>query len=138
MGDPSNAQHLSISDVISQLQKSIDPSEIISPSSEQYLADSQPWSSSRDLHPQLLVRPKSVDSLAKLVSDLSKTNLRYAVRTQGFGSASAEHVLISLSAFDEVKFNREEEYAILGAGQPWIHYHKRMKEIAPDWSGECP
>lgn len=85
--------------------------------------------------PRLTIRPATIDSLSKVIAYISKTTLDFAVRSQGYGSASAKDVLISLTAFDEFAFDRENEIVTLGAGQPWGEYYRKMETVAPDYSG---
>jgi len=134
MGDASDVDHTKVKDELKELTSLIDPSEIVLPTSSSYISNSQPWSIAKDKHPQLLVRPKSIQSLSEIVAHLAKTKLSYRVRCQGFGSVSADHVLISLHAFDDFEFNQDEQYVILGAGQAWKTYYERMDQTAPDWA----
>ena len=57
------------------------------------------------------------------------------MRSQGFGSGSAKDVLISMTAFDGFEFDRENEVVIVGAGQTWEEYYKKMEEVAPEYNG---
>lgn len=136
MGDALETQQARVSKEISELTQLIDPSEIIPKKSPSYISNAQPFSVEKDKHPRLVVRPATVESLARLVANLNKTNLEYTVRSQGFGSASASDVLISLLAFDDFQFNEKDESLILGAGQSWSTYYERMQKTAPDWTSE--
>ena len=125
-------------DGVDRLTHLLDASEIISPSSPEYLANTQTWSPSKDKHPKFVLRPSTLESLSKVVAYLSDSDLHYKARSQGFGSASAADVLISLSAFDNFEFNEEEEYVMLGAGGSWKGYYDRMQDVAPGWSSKRP
>lgn len=111
------------------------PDEIIEPSSPQYAKESQVWSAHKNLNPQLVARPQSVESLSKLLKALNETDIEFNVRCGGCGSASTHGVLISMSAFDDFSFNKDEEYVIVGAGQLWRHVDAKVEEQAPGYSG---
>ena len=113
----------------------LDKHEIIEPSSPSYRRESLTWAAQKDLHPRLVVRPTTLKTLGKVLAYLSKTPLDFAVRSQGFGSSSAKDVLISMTAFDEFEFHREEEFVIVGAGQTWKEYYTKMEQVAPDYNG---
>ena len=114
----------------------LSPEEILEPDSPSYESESLTWAAQKNLHPRLVVRPTSLDSLSELLASLSKTKLDIAVRSQGFGSSSAKDVLISMTAFDEFQFDREKEELIIGAGQTWGDYYAKMEKEAPDYSGK--
>lgn len=109
--------------------------EIVDPSSPNYSKESQVWAAHRNLHPQLVARPKSSESLSKLLKTLNETDVEFNVRSGGCGSASSKGVLISMSAFDEFSFNKEEETVIVGAGQLWRHVDEKVEKFAPGYSG---
>jgi FAD/FMN-containing dehydrogenase len=115
------------------------PEDIIRPSSRLYAAESSTWSLAKQQHPRLVIRPSTVTSLAACVRYLASTDLHWKVRSQGFGSASAIDVLVSLTAFDQFSFHQENEkqgVAVVGAGQSWGDYYRKMEGAAPGWSGE--
>lgn len=60
-----------------------------------------------------------------------------AIRSSGYGSASARDVLISMAAFDEFDFDRDSEVLTLGAGLLWRNYYEKMEQVAPEYHGEC-
>ncbi len=122
-------------DRFAQLSSLLSPAEIISPSSPDYVANTETWSSAKDKHPRIVLRPTTIESLSKVIKYLSETDLEYKVRSQGYGSASASDVLISLSAFDDFEFHEKDEYVLLGAGANWGSYYDRMHTVAPGWSG---
>ena len=121
---------------IEHLKSLLEPSEIISPNASNYAAESLPFATNKDRNPLLVIRPKSVESLSKAVAYLANSSLDFKVRSQGFGSASAKDVVISLTAFDQFEFDRENETLLLGAGQSWTDYYKKMEENAPEYSGK--
>lgn len=134
MGDSPSFSHPELKAQLLELSQLVDPSEVLARSSTDYVANTQTWSTAKDKNPRLVVRPTTVESLSRIVTYLSKTDLDYKVRSQGFGSASAADVLISLSAFNDFEFNKREEYVILGAGGNWRGYYDRMETVAPDWT----
>lgn len=138
MGDASEVAQQVLSGDLLELVQLVDSSEVIAATSADYVSNTQGWSTSRDKKPRLVLRPKSVASLSGIVAFLSKRDLDYKVRSQGFGSASATDVLISLSAFDDFEFNKDEEYVMLGAGGSWAGYYDRMEAVAPDWTSLLP
>jgi len=117
------------------LKSLLSESEVISPSSALYKSETSTWAAQKNLHPHLVVRPSSIESLAKVLAFLSTTNLDMAIRSSGFGSASAKDVLISMAAFDDFEFDKEDEVVTLGAGQLWRDYYAKMERVAPDYHG---
>ena len=113
----------------------LDANEIIEPSSPSYRTESLTWAAQKDLHPRLVVRPRTLSSLVKTIVFLSQTRLDFAVRSQGFGSSSAKDVLISMTGFDSFHFDRDNEVVTIGAGQTWEEYYKKMENVAPEYAG---
>lgn len=109
--------------------------EIIEPDSPEYTKESQVWAAHKNKHPKIVARPKSIESLSKLLKVLNETDVPFDVRCGGCGSASSSGVLISMSAFDGFEFNKEEETVIVGAGQLWRHVDAKVEEFAPGYSG---
>ena len=122
-------------DPLSHIKSLVQAEEIIEPSSSSYRSESITWAAQKNLHPRLVVRPKTLESLSSILAYLSKTPLDFAVRSQGFGSSSAKDVLISMTAFDGFEFDRKNEVVTVGAGQTWEDYYKKMEGLAPDYSG---
>jgi hypothetical protein len=119
---------------INQLKLLLSPSEIITPTSPSFTAESIPWAIQKDLKPSLVVRPASLESLSKILKFLSTSTLDFTVRSQGFGSASAKDVIISLTAFDSFELDLKNEVLTLGAGQNWGEYYEKMEKAAPGHS----
>ena len=138
MGSVSEASQFELKGQLLELSQLVDPAEVLTSSSPNYISNTQTWSTAKDKKPRLVLRPTTIESLSKIISYLQNTNLNYAVRSQGFGSASAKDVLISLSAFNDFEFNKEEEFVILGAGGNWRGYYDRMEAVAPDWTSMQP
>lgn len=122
-------------DPLVQVKNLLHPEEIIEPSSPSYRSESLTWAAQKDRHPRLVVRPTTLKSLSIILAYLSTTQLEFGVRSQGFGSGSAKDVLISMTAFDGFEFDRENEVVIVGAGQTWEEYYKKMEEVAPEYNG---
>ena len=122
--------------MMEQIRAVLNVDEIISPSSPTYAKESQVWSAHKNLHPQLVARPKTIESLSKLLKTLNDTDIEFDVRCGGCGSASSPGVLISMSAFDHFEFNKEEETVTVGAGQLWRHVDAKVEEFAPGYSGK--
>ncbi|KAF2655312.1 cysteine desulfurase [Lophiostoma macrostomum CBS 122681] len=117
-----------------QIRAVLDADEIIEPSDPQYGKESQVWAAHKNLHPRLVARPKSIRSLSALLKTLNDTDIEFNVRGGGCGSASSRGVLISMSAFDDFSFNREEETVTVGAGQLWRHVDQSVEKHAPGYS----
>lgn len=69
-------------DEIQQLTQLLSGSEVITPSDPAYEAESKTWSAGKNLHPKLVVRPNSVESVAKIVKFLKKSSLDFNVRNR--------------------------------------------------------
>lgn len=110
------------------------PEEIITPTSPSFTSESIPWAIQKDEKPSLVVRPASIESLSKVLAYLSKANLDFAVRSHGFGSASAKDVIISLTAFDQFELDLDNKVLTLGAGQNWGEYYEKMEKAAPGYT----
>jgi hypothetical protein len=79
--------------------------EVVTPSSPSYVELSRTWAAQKNLKPHLVVQPKDLHSLSHLIAFLERSELDFAVRCAGMGSASAKDVLISMSAFDSFEFD---------------------------------
>jgi FAD/FMN-containing dehydrogenase len=122
---------------LQELKALLATDEVIEPHSPDFVHHSQPFATQKDLKPELVIRPKTLNSLSKAVRYLGQSSLDFKVRSSGFGSASARHVIVSMAAFDQFEFDREKGTLVLGPGQSWEDYYNKMEKIAPDYSGEC-
>jgi FAD/FMN-containing dehydrogenase len=113
----------------------VSDSEIIHPSSDLYIAETSTWAAQKNLHPRLVLRPSSTECLSKVIEYLSTTDLDMTIRGSGYGSASAKDVLVSMAAFDDFEFDKEDEILTIGAGQLWRDYYEKMERVAPDYHG---
>lgn len=120
---------------LSTLKSTFTAAEIIEPGDAAYAAETLTWAQQKNYHPNLVVRPRNVESLKKAVGILSKSDLDWNVRSQGYGSSSAKDVLLSMTAFDDFKWDAENEVVYLGAGQTWRDYYRKMEEAAPEYHG---
>lgn len=136
MGDSTDTTEQLLDGELLELSQLVEQSEILQISSPDYLENTQTWSVSKDKKPRLVLRPISIESLSRIVTYLSHKDLDYRVRSQGYGSSSATDVLISLSAFNDFEFNREDESVLLGSGGNWEGYYERMHAVAPDWTSQ--
>ncbi|OAP62157.1 hypothetical protein AYL99_04360 [Fonsecaea erecta] len=125
---------MSLAEHIEKLRSILRSDEIILPGSHLYRAESLPWALQKDLKPAIVIRPTTLESLSKALAHLSRTGLRLGIRSQGIGSASAKDVLISMTAFDDVDIDRQNEIVTVGAGQSWGQYYEKMDKIAPDYA----
>ncbi|KAF1813612.1 FAD-binding domain-containing protein [Eremomyces bilateralis CBS 781.70] len=109
--------------------------EVIHPSSEDaFVTETKTWSAGANRKPGLVVRPANLTSLQKIVKYLCDSDLEFAVRSTGTGDATAQDVVISLSAFDDVQFDEEKMEVLLGAGQEWGSVYPKFKDIAPGYA----
>lgn len=115
----------------------LSPSELILPDSALYKEETKTWAAQRNLHPQILVRPQSVEQLARVLAYLNDSDLDFAVRSGGVGSSSAKDVLISMTAFNGFEFDAEKEAITIGAGQTWAEADLELEKYAPGYAGEC-
>ncbi|GIZ44771.1 hypothetical protein CKM354_000796000 [Cercospora kikuchii] len=121
-------------DEIEQLCKLLTSPEIITTDSPLYEAESKTWSVGKNLHPKLVIRPDSVQSLARAIKFLAVSSLDFAVRNSGAGDASAKDVLVSTRALTSFEFDRNTEVVALGAGHIWSEYYDKMREADPEYS----
>jgi FAD/FMN-containing dehydrogenase len=120
---------------LQELRTLLATDEVIERDSPDFVHNSQPFATQKDLKPTLVVRPKTLDSLSRTVRFLGSSDLDFKVRSAGFGSASARDVILSMTAFDRFDFDQEKEQLILGSGQTWEDYYRKMEETAPAYSG---
>ena len=125
---------LAFSEALEFFKSCLDPGDIIYPHESNFAAETTPWAAQKDERPRLVIQPKTADDLAKCLSHLAATTLDFAVRGQGYGSSSANDVIISLRHFNNFDFDAENEVVTLGSGTTWGHYYQRMEEAAPDYS----
>jgi hypothetical protein len=122
----------SLADPLDSLLALLPTDQYLLPSSPSYTAESSTWSTHRDQHPRVVLRPTSLNTLTTAITHLAAhPSLSYNVRSRGFGSASATDVLISMTAFDEFTYDSEAKTVILGAGSDWRRFYEEMEKVAP-------
>lgn len=67
---------------IQALLSLLSETEVIRPEDSAYEAESNTWSSSKNLHPAVVVRPANVASLSKILEFLGQSSLDFNVRTR--------------------------------------------------------
>ena len=120
---------------IQKLVSLLSKDETIRPGDPSYEEESKTWSAGKNLHPKLIVRPASIESLSTVVKHLSQSSLKFDVRESGVGSSSSEDVVILTRAFNDFEFDRENELVTLGAGALWSEYYEQMEKVAPEYTG---
>ncbi|KAJ9601879.1 hypothetical protein H2200_013628 [Cladophialophora chaetospira] len=119
---------------LSKLKTLLSPEEIITIDSPNYDSESRTWAIQANKHPAVVVIPKDLETLSKVVSYANTTSLDIGVRCTGIGSASAKDVLISLSAFKSFSFDRSQETITFGAGHNWGEIDQKVEEQAPGYA----
>jgi len=120
---------------LSEIHKLLSEDEIIEPSSPYYPHQSRVWAYQRQQNPSIVVQPRSVASLQAIVKYLCESSLDFGIRSGGLGSSSAKDVGVSMSAFDNVVFNPEDETVLIGAGQTWGDVDRKLADVAPGYAG---
>ncbi|KAJ5128630.1 hypothetical protein N7526_006796 [Penicillium atrosanguineum] len=123
-----------MSSELDRIYATLAPEEIILPDSPDYLKESKTWAVQRNLKPKLVARPKSLESLCKLVAALNRTTLDVCVRSQGYGSSSAKDVLINMTAFDSFEYSIEQKSITIGAGQNWSRVDENIDKHCPGYA----
>jgi FAD/FMN-containing dehydrogenase len=108
--------------------------EIVTPDSPTYKEVSKTWALQANKQPKLVIIPKTLETLSKVISFINQTDLDIGIRCTGIGSATAKDVLISLAAFKEFSFDREKETITFGAGHNWGEIDKKVEEQAPGYA----
>ena len=75
-----------------------------------------------------------MEQVQPIVHLLCENNLDFVVRNGGVGSASSNHVLISLGNFNSVFFDQSSESVTVGAGAIWRDVDSYMADKAPGWA----
>ena len=127
-----------LSPSIQDIADLLSPGELTRPSSPLYHQLSSTWAAQKNLKPHLVVQPKDLKSLSCLLAALGTSELDFAIRCTGYGSASAKDVLVSMSAFDSFDFDRETETITIGAGQTWAEVNAKMETFASGYAGTKP
>jgi FAD/FMN-containing dehydrogenase len=120
----------------SELNSCLDQSELYLPDSATYKKESTTWAAQANLGPKVLTRPRSLDSLSRLLSYLHKSSLHFGIRGGGLGGGSAKDVLISLAEFDGFEFDPTQMTITVGTGQTWGEVDMKLGEKAPGHAGK--
>lgn len=120
---------------LSEIRKLLSGDEIIEPSSPLYAQETRVWAYQRQQNPSLVVLPRLMPSLRTIVQYLYESSLDFSIRSGGLGSSSTRDVVVSMTAFNEVVFNPEDETALVGAGQTWGEVDRKLAEVAPGYAG---
>ena len=102
--------------------------------SENYTANSAPWSIWSDKHPALVLQPTDLKTLATVVRTLYDGTLDFAIRNTGTGSASAEDVILSMQGFKSFSFSKEDGVVTIGSGFSWGEVDEKMESRAPGYA----
>lgn len=117
------------------ITKLLSKEEIILPGSSLYEDECKTWDAHKNLHPQVIARPGSLESLSRLIVFLCNSELDFTIRSSGTGSASARDVLVSMAAFDGFEWDASSETITIGTGQTWGEVDRKMEEADPDYAG---
>ena len=118
-----------------EIEKILKPVEIVHHGSPTYEQETKVWSANKFGAPAIVLKPKSLESLKKIVPYLYSQDLDFAIRSQGFGDSSASDVVLNISAFDQIDFDSSDETVVLGAGQSWGEVYKKLESVAPGYAG---
>ncbi|KAM0330557.1 hypothetical protein ACHAQA_003504 [Verticillium albo-atrum] len=127
----------SIDDILAEIEpltSVLDPGDVITESHQDYGLHATPFSTKRDLRPKVVLVPSETESLAKIVNFLYKSKLDFHIRGQGFGSPSAQDVMISLLRFTSFEYDSVRKLATIGTGATWVNVAKEMQEVDPKYS----
>ncbi|KAL5335049.1 FAD-binding domain-containing protein [Aspergillus crustosus] len=120
-------------DALTTLRSLLHPDEITTPDSPNYQTLTQTWAAQKHARPKLAIRPTSPEALSKALAYLYTTSLDFAIYGQGFSSASARHVVVNTSAFNDFHFDTAQEMVTIGAGQTWSDVYRKLAETAPEY-----
>ncbi|KAF4628595.1 hypothetical protein G7Y89_g9555 [Cudoniella acicularis] len=117
-----------------KIRRLLAPDEIITPESDSFATWATCWAANLDRHPSLVLQPKSLPALQRIVKFLYESSLDFAIHSTGTGSSSARDIILSMAHFNEVCFNAEQETVILGAGQKWENVYRKLEQQAPGYA----
>jgi FAD/FMN-containing dehydrogenase len=123
-----------LSPPIQEVADLLSAEEVIAPSAPSYVELTRTWAAQKNLGPQLVAQPRNLKSLSRLIAILGTSELDFAIRCAGMGSASAKDVLVSMSAFDGFEFDRQSEIINIGAGQVWAEVDTKIERFAPGYA----
>ena len=116
------------------LHELLSPDDIVTQDSPNYEEESKTWAIQKNKHPTMVVIPKTLESLSKVIAYANTTSLDIGIRCTGIGSATAKDVLISVSAFKSFSFDPEKETITFGVGHCWGEIDQKMEQQAPGYA----
>ncbi len=120
--------------LLDNLRSPLPASEVFEKDAAGYKEQTAPWSTIADEHPTFALQPTTLDSMSKIVKALYDSNLDFAVRNTGTGSASAKDVVLSTHGFKSFSFDKQSETVTLGSGLDWGEVDVLMEEQAPGYA----
>ncbi|TKA62983.1 hypothetical protein B0A55_10741 [Friedmanniomyces simplex] len=132
---------LIMSSQLQDLRSLLPISEVFEHGQPEYHKKSEPWSTYAELHPKLVIQPTTLEGMQKAVHFLYDSDLDFAVRNTGTGSASARDVILSTHGFKFFSFDRAAETVTVGAGLDWGEVDALMEEGAKGYvvvGARCP
>ena len=118
---------------LDQLRSLLSASEIIERDAPGYEDQAATWSTWADKRPPFVVQPTSLASMSTVVKYLYDSDLDFAVRNTGTGSASAKDVILSTHGFKDFTFDKQSETVTLGSGYAWGEVDILMEKQAPGY-----
>lgn len=122
---PVSSKHLD------ELRDIVTPTGVLEPSSADFKNHTTPWSLSYDRSPAIAVVPRTLEQLRRTVKYLYDSDLEFAIRGKGVGSASASDVVLSLRSFQDVLFDEASLTVQIGAGLDWGQVDTKLATLAP-------
>ncbi|KAJ4221071.1 hypothetical protein FSOLCH5_014134 [Fusarium solani] len=127
----------SVDDILTELEpltSQLDPKDVITQSHPDYGVHVTTFSTKKDLRPPVVFVPSETEALSKIIRFLYKSKLDFHIRGHGFGSPSAQDVMISLLRFTSFEYDTTRKLATIGTGVTWIEVAKNMREVDPEYS----
>ena len=118
---------------LDHLRSLLPASEVIERDGPGYSDQAAPWSVWADQRPPIVLQPKNLDSMSKVVKYLYDSDLDFAVRNTGTGSVSAKDVILSTHGFKDFKFDKASETVTLGSGYAWGEVDLLMEKHCPGY-----
>jgi FAD/FMN-containing dehydrogenase len=126
---------------IEELRDIVTAAGVLERTSADFRSHTLPWSLSYDRSPELAVTPSSLEQLQQAIKYLYDSDLEFAARGKGVGSASASDVVLSLRAFQDVLFDEASLTVQIGAGLDWGQVDTKLATLAPGYvvvGARCP
>ncbi|KAI1029281.1 hypothetical protein LB504_010717 [Fusarium proliferatum] len=120
--------------LLEPLTRELDSKALITQSHPDYGLHVIPFSTKKDLRPPVVTAPSETEALAKVIGFLYKSKLDFHIRGQGFGSPSAQDVMVSLLRFTSFEYDSTRKLATIGTGATWVKVAKNMQQVDPGHS----